>query len=123
MTLVFVRVYATIMGLALTLLSVMGLMGVWNLEAGRLPFLLGTAVIYFLVSIGPLGVKEMVTVIGALGLLYLLAGGLLFVSAVFFSGGVPVDAHEREIVLTRVALGIPSIFVWLFLRDKESTRG
>ncbi len=122
MTLVFVRIYAGAMGLALTLLSVMGLMGVWNVETGRFPFLLGTAVIYFLVSLGTLGAKETRAVIGALGLLYLLAGGVLFVSAVFF-GDVPPDAREVEIILTRVSLGIPSIFVWLFFRDKESTRG
>ena len=117
MTLVLVRAYAGVMGMVLILLSVGELMGVWDVETGRIPlFLVGTAAIYFYAGFGRLSVKESCVLVGALGVLYLLSGGLPFAFSIL--DGVPFDDHEVRIILTRVALGAPSVFVWFFFRGE-----
>lgn len=113
---VLVRVYAGVMGMVLTILSVGGLMGMWYVAVGRIPLLLGTAAIYFFAGFGRLGIKENRVLIGALGILYLLSGALLFVLSVL--DGVSLSNQEVKIVLTRVTLGASSVLVWFFCRDK-----
>jgi hypothetical protein len=118
MTLKLLRVYAGVMGIVLTLLSIGGLMSMWIVEVGRLPLLLGTAAIYFYASFGRLGAKETCVVIGALGILYVLSGGLPFALSIL--EGAPLTGHEVNIILTRVVLGASSILVWFFFRNKLS---
>src|SRR3954469_8422702 len=118
MTLKLLRVYASVMGIVLTLLSIGGLMSMWTVEVGRMPLLLGTAAIYFYASFGRLGAKETGLVIGALGILYLLSGGVPFALSIL--EGAPLTAHEVRIILTRIVLGASSIFVWFFFRNKLS---
>jgi hypothetical protein len=118
MALMLLRGYAGVMGMVLALLSIGGLMSMWDVEVGRLPLLLGTAAIYLYAGFGRLGAKETRAVIGVLGMLYLLSGGLLFALSIL--EGAPLTEHEVRIILTRVLLGASSVFVWSFFRNKLS---
>lgn len=109
------RLYTFIMGVGLLLLSLAGLLGIHSLlELGENLLFLATAPIFLYAGFSGMQNKELRTIVGGMGALYLLSGILVIFTVLFF-GEVSLQGSEHKGDLIRAAVGIVCVLAAWFL--------
>lgn len=110
--------YARIVGTGLALWAIAGLFGVWGQSPLRSVLFLGTALIFLYAGFGRVDTMELRTIVGGMGILYLLSTAFLLVVWAWFNTS---DNPETAKILLRGTIGIVSLLCAKFLpqRDEE----
>ena len=108
------------MGLALW--GIAALLGVWGQSPGRIVLFLGTSLILLYAGFGRVNARELRTIVGGIGILYLVSVGFLIVVWALLSA--PDDPPETPNILIRGTIGLASLLCAKFLpqRDDHSSK-
>ena len=98
--------YARIIGIVLALGGIAALVGVWEQSPLRIVLFLGSSVILLYAGFGRVNAKELRTIVGGMGILYLLSAGFLIVVWAWLS---TPDHSEMSNILPRGTIGIVSL--------------
>ena len=100
--------------------GIAALLGVWELSPGRIVLFLGTAIIFLYAGFGPVNARELRTIVGGMGILYLISTGLLvLVWAWFSTSNAPPETPN---ILIRGTIGMASLLCAKFLPQRDEQR-
>ena len=112
--------YARIVGVGLALWGIAALVGVWDQSPLRIVLFLGSSDIFLYAGFARCKAEELRTIVGGMGILYLVSAGFLIVVWVWFSA--PNAPPETSNILIRGTIGIVSLLcaILLPLRDQRT---
>ena len=113
------RTYALILGIGCALWGIATLLGVWELSPARSVLFLGTSLIFLYAWSGRVNARELRTIVGGIGILYLISAGLLVLVWAWFSTS---DDPEMPKILLRATIGIASLLCAKFLPQRDEQR-
>ena len=113
------RTYALILGIGFALWGIAMLLGMWVQSPGRIVLVLGTAIIFLYAGFGRVNAKDLRTIVGGIGILYLISAGLLIVVWSWFNTS---DDPQMSKILIRGTIGIANLLCAKFLPQRDERR-
>src|SRR3954452_23406177 len=113
------RAYARIVGIGLALWAIAALVGVWEQSPSRIALFFGTALFFLYAGYGRVNAKELRTIVGGMGILFLVSTAFLLVAWAWFNTS---DNLEMPKILLRGTIGIVSLLCAKFLPQRDEER-